>query len=149
MCIENLTDTDYRILKFFKNNSPASIEDVSKHLPDIEAIEYRIKILATSEYKQLHNISLPIDNTKCLKEDYEEYTENGFIAYRYLGTFNITILGKKALQDYEIAEKQRKKDMWLQNAKIPILVTIITNLIIDGTKWLLPLILQLLSNFPK
>ena len=47
---------------------------------------------------------------------------------------------------YLLFLKNRAKQLWLKNAWIPILVTIITNLIIDGVKWLLPLVSQWLSS---
>lgn len=148
MFVEDLTEIDYQILKFFKENGSVSIENAQKALSDIESIEYRIKALAKPERKLNIHIYEPIPDTCCLEEDREKYREGNFTKYKSLGTFHITTLGKKVLQDHEITQIQHRKDMWLQNAKIPILVTLVTNLVIDGTKWLLPLILQSLSNTP-
>lgn len=149
MLIKDLTEVDYQILKFFKENSPSSIEDAAKHLPDIESLEYRIHFLSTSEFKQLQNYNVPIENTKCLHEECVTYTDSYFTKHKYLSIFSITTLGKKVLQDYEISKKQQRKDIWLKNAWIPILVSVITNLLISGIKWLLPLIQQYFSNFLK
>lgn len=146
MFVEDLTEIDYRILKFFKENGSVSIENAQKALPDIESIEYRIKTLAKPERKSNIRIYEPIPDTCCLEEDREEYRDGNITKYKFLGTFHITTLGKKALQDYQTAEKQRKKDIWLVNAKIPIIVTIITNLVIYGIQWSLPLIQQWFSN---
>ena len=52
MYIEELTEVDYQILKYFKENSPSSIEDAAKHLPNVEALEYRIRFLSIPEFKQ-------------------------------------------------------------------------------------------------
>lgn len=146
MYVQELTDLDYRILKYFRDNSPSTIEDAQKHLPDIESLEYRIRTLATPEYTTNLYINYAIENTRLLDEDYEIHTNNGFSSTTYLGTFNISILGRKVLQDYEVTEKQRKKDMWLANGKIPIIVALITTLIINWLPKLLPLITQWLSS---
>lgn len=149
MYIEDLTEVDYQILKYFKENSPSSIEDAAKHLPNVEALEYRIRFLSTPEFRQSTKFSIPIENTKCLHEEFETYNDGCITKHRCLGIFSITTLGKKALQDYETSQKQQKKDIWLKNVWTPILVTIITNLVISGIKWLLPLIQQYLSSFLK
>ena len=144
MFVEDLTEIDYRILKFFKENGPVSIENAQKALSDIESLEYRIKALAKPEHKLSIRIYVPIPNTCCLEEDREEYRDGNITKYKSLGTFRITALGKKALQDYETAEKQRKKDIWLVNAKIPILVSFITTVLLN---WLLPLLPEILRWF--
>ena len=150
MDVEQLTAIDFRILSYFRDHSPASIDNARKALPDIVEIEYRIKYMATYDTYRNAYFREYIPNTSCLKLNMRKATDSQthITTHESLDTYSITTLGRKTLQDYEIAEKQRKKDMWLQNAKIPILVTIITNLVIDGTKWLLPLILQSLSNTP-
>lgn len=61
--------------------------------------------------------------------------------------FCIAPLGKKALQDYQKQNKVDKRMLWLKNAWIPILVSIATNLIIDGMRQLLPLIQEWVSSF--
>lgn len=140
MYVQELTDLDYRILRHFRDNSHCTIEDAQKHLPDIESLEYRIRTLATPEYTTGLYLNHAIENTRYLDEDYESHLKNGVTSYSYLGTFSISTYGRKVLQDHEVAEKNRKKDIWLVNAKIPIIVTIITNLVIYGIQWLLPLI---------
>ena len=49
-------------------------------------------------------------------------------------------------QDYLLYYRQIRKDLWLVNAKIPILVSIVTNLVIAGIKRMWPLILQWVSS---
>ena len=51
-------------------------------------------------------------------------------------------------RDYLIRYRQTRRDLWLKNIWIPILVTIVTNLAIRGIEWLLPRIQQWLSNTP-
>lgn len=150
MDIKQLNDIDFRILTYFRDHGPSSIDDAHKTLPDVEEIEYRIRYMAAQDTHRNAYFTEKIPNTSCLSRDTRAITDpqTRKTKNELLDTYRITTLGRKTLQDYEVSEKQRKKDMWLQNAKIPILVTIITNLVIDGTKWLLPLILQSLSNTP-
>ena len=79
-----------------------------------------------------------------LKLTYEEVTHIPGYAPKATGLMSITNLGR----DYLIYCRQRKKELWLKNAWIPILVTIVTNLIIDGLKCLSPQIQQWLSSIP-
>ena len=44
-------------------------------------------------------------------------------------------------KEYRTYRKEHNKDLWLVNAKIPIIVSIITNLTVSGLLWLLPQIL--------
>lgn len=148
MLVEDLNEIDYRILKFFRKNGSVSIEDAKKALSDIESIEYRIKALAKPERKLNIHIYEPVPNTCCLEEDFEEYRDGNITKHHNLGTFRITPLGKKVLQDHEVSQAQYRKDMWLQNAKIPILVSVITTLIANWLPKLLPLIAQWLVGSP-
>lgn len=58
------------------------------------------------------------------------------------GLCEITDIGT----DFLAYRKQFKKDILLENAWIPVVVSILTNLLTDGIQWLLPLIQQLFSN---
>lgn len=49
--------------------------------------------------------------------------------------------------DFLTYRKQLRKDMWFENATIPAVVSIITNLLIYGMQQLWPLIQQWVSNF--
>ncbi len=143
MFVEDLTEIDYRILRFFRDNSPASIEDAKKTLPDVESIEYRIEHLSTYETRNNGFVTIPVDNSACLRKNYQKNIETKpRFDPKPPDTFSITTLGKKALQDYEVAEKQHRKEIWLVNAKIPIVVSIATNLLIYGIQWLLLPMLQ-------
>ena len=62
------------------------------------------------------------------------------------GVYEMTDYGRKSLQDYLSQKRAAKRDLWLKNAWIPILVTIATNLLIVGIKALLPLIQELLRR---
>lgn len=44
-------------------------------------------------------------------------------------------------KEFRAYRKEHNKELWLVNAKIPIIVSIITNLTVSGLLWLLPQIL--------
>lgn len=146
MFIDDLTETDYSILEFVKNNEPVSLADILQGMPNVATLEYRIKLLSSPEYHQ----SIPFfkDNSSCLEEEFEciESLE-GYNEYVGLKIYTLTDMGGKALQDYHIKTKRRCREMWLKNAWIPILVSLATNLVINVIKRLLPLIQVWVSSF--
>lgn len=148
MFVEDLTDLDYEILDYISQNEPVHIDDIKNHFPNIASIEYRIEVMKTPEYHQSMHIRLVTENTFCISEKYEIFKDELGISHnRYLQIYSITSLGKKALQDYKVKKAKHRKELWLKNAWIPILVSLATNLLIAGIKSLLPLIQSLVSNF--
>lgn len=135
-----LTETDFKLLKFISENEPVGIEKIKAKLSDIDSIEYRISQLKNMEYRTVASIQIPIENTSYVYEEYDY--DNG----KSLGIYSATDMGKKALQDYCHKQNKSKKEFWLKNAWIPILVTIATNIVIGGIKQLWPLIQQWFSS---
>lgn len=127
----DLSIIDYRILAFFKIRAHSSLSDAASAMPDVNSMELRVTELVP----------------KYLSEDFEKQLNDTFTAHQYIGTFCITPLGEKVLQDFETAEKKRQKEIWLVNAKIPIIVSFITTIGLHLLLWLLPLILQWFANF--
>ena len=145
MFIEDLTEIDYRILEFINKNEPIKIEDIKAHFYDIDSLEYRIKILSTPEYKQTSYTNIPIKNSYFIAEEYEETVNSyGLTSYNYLQIYNLTDMGKKALQDYKTHTDKEKKELWLKNAWIPILVSVVTTLIVN---WLPTMLLWIQQWF--
>ena len=132
----DLTENDVKILQYVKSHQPVHISQIEQALHGIESISYRVEILATPEYKY----------SSYLEQAYENVTEHGLTHSNPLGIYTLTDFGRKALQDYENSEKAQRRELWLKNAWIPILVTIATNLAIHALEWLSPLIQQWLSN---
>ena len=137
-----LTDNDVKILKFIKRHQPTSLKDIEHAMSKVSSIQYRVEELATHDRKYFQNFSIPIDNTSYIEEDYENVKDEatGITHTKPLGLYSLSEFGEKALQDYEFEALLRRKELWLKNAWIPILVTVVTNLAISGIKWLLPLI---------
>lgn len=73
-----------------------------------------------------------------LIKDLVDGQSTNFITPRHRGVCEISDTGKK-LRAYQ---RQKRKDLWIKNARIPILVSLVTNLSISGIQWLLPLILK-------
>ncbi len=108
--------------------------------PSIALSKEEIKSLEKSKTN-----SIPVSECERLlrlKLVYEE--QDGLPGYAPygLGICRITEFGI----DYLAYRKQHYKDMWLQNAKIPIVVSAITTLMLNWLPKILPLIVQWLSN---
>jgi hypothetical protein len=142
----DLTENDVKILQYVKSHQPVHISQIEQALHGIESISYRVEILATPEYKYYDHFYEAIKNSSYLEQAYENVTEHGLTHSNPLGIYTLTDFGRKALQDYENSEKAQRRELWLKNAWIPILVTIATNLAIHALEWLSPLIQQWLSN---
>lgn len=148
MIVENLNDTDYQILEFVNSNEPVKLSDIKSNFPNIDSLEYRIKVMATAEFRKNGYISTPIKDTYCLEEQYEHLTnEHGIAHTKGLQIYSMTNLGKKALQDYRSHKKQINRELWIKNAWLPILVSIVTTLIVNWLPLLLSWIQQLFASF--
>lgn len=144
-----LTDNDIKILRYIKKHDSASLSQMETAMPDVAALHYRIEQLSMPKYRGAPGISLPIQNTAYIAQDYEIVTsESGRRVHQSLGTYRLTAFGDKALQDYEYNYITHRRELWLKNAWIPILVTLVTNLSIYGIKLLWPLIQGWLSHTP-
>lgn len=144
--MQEINELDISILQFLKENGPSSIDSIKEAFQEIEAIEYRVTELSTPEYRSIPHARVPIPNTSYIVEDWERVRENGIMVTKPLGTYRLTDLGKKTLQDYISYSKSQRKDLWLKNAWIPILVSLATNLILGGLRRLWPLIQQWVSS---
>ena len=123
------------------------ITQITQSLHDIESIVYRVEQLSKPEYRYYEHFYEAIENTSYLEQEYENVTTpHGLTQSKPLGTYILTDLGRKALQDYEMALKTHRREMWLKNAWIPILVTVATNLAIRALEWLLPLVQRWISS---
>ena len=142
-----LTQLDLQILDFIHKNEPASLDAISAKFFNISNIQYRLHMLCEPEREANSQFRLPIPNTSYLIEGYKTTDDNNRNVKCYSKSiYTLTDLGKKALQDYQVYNKERIKELWLKNAWIPIVVTIATNLILSGIKQLWPLIQQLVST---
>lgn len=136
--MKEVSAIDFSILKFVSDKGQASMGEICAAFPEIQSIDKRIHILAFS-----------VSASPYLAEDVEMVVlPDGLKNTQGIGIYRLTDAGKIALQDYESENRISRRELWLKNAWIPILVSLITNLAISGTKRLIPLILELLSNTP-
>ena len=143
--VEQLTKHDYMILEFISTSNNVTKKEIIDKLSDkVEALELRIsrisRPLSTSSGSYMPDTSYIKENLKPVR------TEYGYSEGEPLGVYNITDLGKKVLQDYKSKEKTYKKELWLKNAWIPILVAFLTTVITNYITPRLPQIIQWFSN---
>lgn len=144
------TETDFQILRYIAKHGSTSISQLESRFPAMESLEYRVRQMATPQSKSSgsghSSFRVPIPNTSYLLEDYRDFKDGPFTKVEYLGTFHLTEFGRKAIQDHTQSTKSARKELWLKNAWIPILVTLAANLLVLGIKWLLPLIQEWLPS---
>ena len=131
--MQNLTHTDYKILKYIKRFDTVSKSQIIKRFPKIEVIDYRLSVLQ----HELHFI---------YRKTRTSVTSSGRPTTAYTDDYSITESGKKALQDYEVHCKFYKRNLWLKNFWIPIIVSCITTLLLNSLLQKLPLILKWLVH---
>ena len=143
----DLTENDVKILKYVRSHQPVHISQIERSLHGIASISYRVETLAKPEYRHYDHFCEAIKNSSYLEQEYENVTdEHGLTHSNPLGIFTLTDFGRKALQDHETSAKVHRRELWLKNAWIPILVSVATNLAIRALGWLLPLIQQWASS---
>ena len=142
-----LTENDVKILKYVRSHEPVHISQIEQALHDIESITYRVESLATPEYNYYDHFREAIKNSSYLQQEYECVTDKNHLTHMEpLGIYTLTDFGRKSLEDYEAAAKNGRRELWLKNAWIPILVSIATNLAIRALGWLFPLIQRWISH---
>lgn len=134
-----LPECDLKILEFVASCGKADIETISKKFPRIDAIPLRVKRLAKQQYSQPDALShrRPLPNTSYLIGDGREPA-----------VYQLTDLGKIAVQDNKKYQKQKRRRMRLTSVWLPILVSFITTLVVNAPQWLLPLIERWLTSSP-
>lgn len=129
-----MEDLDYKVLEYIAKHGPVSVQQIENALPDVNSIGPRLDTL--------RNITNRMVIEKTVNEKHGSLTTSV-----RTGCFIATPLGVKSLQDYKHATRKHRKELWLKNAWIPILVSVVTNLVIAASKQLWPLIQQWASSF--
>ena len=142
----DLTEIDAKILQFLDSRGTADTAAIKKKFPDT-AIEYRLKKMSTPEVKYITSgFSVPIENTCFLHEQTEETVINGIFHVKGLGIDELTEYGTQVLENYLAAKHSARKDLWLKNAWIPIIVSFVTSAIANYILPKLPQILRWAAN---
>ena len=142
----DLTEIDAKVLQFIDSRGTADTAAIKKKFPDT-AIEYRLKKMSTPEVKYITSgFSVPIENTCFLHEQTEETVINGIFHVKGLGIYELTEYGTQVLENYLPAKHSARKDLWLKNAWIPIIVSFVTSAIANYILPKLPQILRWAAN---
>lgn len=136
---------DFEILDFIEANSPTDIETIKKRFPGIASVEYRVESMSKQKYNSTERF--PLKNSSLLVQQYEYVDTDLGPHAKKTGIYEITDGGRKALQDYKREITSKRRELWLKNAWIPIIVSIATTLSINGLKQLWPLIQRWVSSF--
>lgn len=144
------TETDFQILQYIAKHGSTSISQLESKFPTMESLEYRVRQMATPQSRSAGSgrsgFRVPIPNTSYLLEDYQEFKDGPLTKVKYLGTFHLTEFGRKAIQDHVRSTKSARKELWLKNAWIPIIVSFVTTVLTNYLIPKLPQILEWLSN---
>lgn len=150
--INELTQNDYLILKYINRFPSIHKTKIEQHFNGkIDALEYRLSVLADIDCKMSGGVPFPISNSNYIEEEFEEVEADYGTEYESKNIFRITDLGKAALQDHIAKTKSHKKELWIKNAWIPIIVafvtTVLTNYIIPKLPLIIKWFANILSNF--
>lgn len=147
--ISSLSENDFKILGYIRSHGPTTVKDVERALPDVDSVPFRIVQMRGQTYRRSGAAQHTELNTSYLHEKITHVVEEdtGTIT-NLLITYTLTDLGRAALQDHELTQKSQRRELWLKNAWIPILVTIATTLVIRALEWLFPLIRGWFSSTP-
>lgn len=127
--MENLSYFDMMILRFILKNTSSSAETIEKKLQRVESVPARLKALET-----LHLVH----------QDFSELKDGSLVRCVPLGTYQITEEGKRTLQDYLFSSKKSRRELWLKNAWIPIIVSFATTV---STSYIIPRLPTLIEWF--
>lgn len=130
--LQELPECDIKILELVQSCGEADIETISKKLPRIEAVPLRVKRLAKQRYSSPDGSVAkrhPVPDTSYLIDFGKDP-----VMYR------LSDLGRIAVQDNKRRRKQERLRLWTNGALLPLLVTVIANLIANAPQWLLPLL---------
>lgn len=144
--MSELSDVDFKILEFINENEPVEIKKIKSKFPEIASIGYQIEQMSKQTFSQSGSCYIP--NTSFIIQEYEEFEEpkGSFEPAKPLGIYTVTDFGKKALQDHKEYTKNRKKELWLKNAWIPIIVSFVTTATTMYIVPKLPYLLKLLID---
>lgn len=141
--VEELTDTDYLLLEYINRFSSVNKTEIENHFKGkIASLDYRLSILAKPNFKNIHNaISLPIPNSNYIEEEFDT-VDTDRTNYISKNIFYITDFGKATLQNHLAKKKSDKRELWLKNAWIPIIVSFVTTVLTIHIVPKLPLMLK-------
>lgn len=124
------SDLDYKILAFVLKNGTVTFEQIQARFKSFSALENRVEILS-EPYQATFGVYVP--NTSVIVPIVKDNTLH----------YQITDYGKRVLQVYKLSSKKRKKEIWLKNMWIPIIVSFVTYMLLN---YIAPMILNSLKQ---
>ena len=149
--INELSENDYKLLAYINKFESVSKEQIKQQFhKEIDAIDYHLPVLKQPRYDDLgYGARKVIENSSYIVEEFNMVNSPYGLRPVSKNSFHISGLGKSALQEHEQKAKIDRKDTLLKSVWIPIAVTILTSLILNGLESLYPLIRQWLSYILK
>lgn len=136
-----INDIDIEILRFISQHEPVSLNFVINGLPNISAVAFRVKQMCSSGR---YRAAATAVETGLITQDVRTFQDGRFLKQEYLDAYRLTDLGRKTLQDHDCSEKKHRRELWLKNAWIPIIVAFVTTLL---TNYILPRLPQIIKWF--
>lgn len=111
-----ITASDVKVLRYFREHSPASASDAKKALSDAVSVEHRIAALTKPA-------------AGLLAEDTEVSYESMQPLHKGLGIYRITPKGEIVLDDYLVEQRRHWRELLLKSLWFPIAVSFATALL--------------------
>lgn len=124
-----LNDIDAKVLRFIRENPSCSVDTMEKAVHGVDAMKSRVQFLQDADFVRM---------------DFLETKDGALIRHTPLFTYKITATGKKELQDYDHTTRRDRRDLWLKNAWIPIIVSFATTVL---TNYILPRLPEMIEWF--
>ena len=138
--MDKINDIDAKILRFIKDHEPINLQTIVSGLPDIYAVEFRVKQMCSSGH---YTHSRTTDHSSFyIQQDVRTYLDDSVTKQEYMDAYRLTDQGQTVLQDYMHSTKKYRRELWLKNAWIPIIVAFATTVLAN---YLLPKLPQILK----
>lgn len=128
----DLSVREYEILNYIYKNNSVSLDNLKARFPEEASIELRIRGFGRTAARPA--LIEPLFESKFNGEETVSVPTQ---------TYKLSEIGKSALQDYKAANKIYKKELWLKNAWIPIIVSLTTTAL---SHHILPWLWQILKS---
>lgn len=124
--IDDFEILDWKLIEFIGRHNSITKNQILKHFNGDETYITRLSRIRSIVYER--------ENTAL--------NENGTTGSTLTGEYYLGDLGKKLLKDY----KTRNRVDFKNRLIVPVTVSVVTNLLIHGIKWLWPHLLKFLSD---
>lgn len=128
-----LSEIDLKILRFINQKGVVSKNDLRRKFKNLQSLDLRIQNLKSA-------------NPALIIQNFDTTMDGALSRISYRDSYQLSDSGAAFLQNHQESVKSARKDTWLKNAWIPILVSLVTNLLLRGIEQLWPLIQEWVSS---